>query len=221
MFKDAVRTDKSNGAVWLTNHLGIRPWISWNPEIRIEAEASSSLLKADYCTVETTPVTIGSQNAEVSGQVSGNSYIVASPLYAGAHPDIYISLPDIRSTEYSVYVVFVPANITNAKADTVSHKMQIEINYADENGKRKTQSHGNNNFNNPTKIDTLYVGDITFPVAYIGTGDYKPYIRIRSRVSSKESYDENLRIDCIILRPKALDDYLKAHPGYKYDRGNN
>lgn len=221
LFKDAVRTDKSNGAVWYTEHLGMRPWTSWNPEIRIEAEAGSALLKADYCTVETTPVTIGSQNAEVSGHVSNNSYIVAKPLYAGAHPDIYISLPNIRSAEYSVYVVFVPANITNAKADTVAHKMQIEINYADENGKRKNLSFGNSNMNDPTKIDSLYVGDITFPIAYVGTGDYKPYIRIRSRVSSKENYDENIRIDCIILRPKALDDYLKAHPDYKYNRDNN
>jgi len=31
--------------------------------------------------------------------------------------------------------------------------------------------------------------------------------------------DEELRIDCIILRPKALDDYLKANPDYKYNRG--
>lgn len=221
LFKDAVRTNKSNGAVWQTNHLGMRTWTSWNPEIRVEAESGSSLLKAEYCTVESAPVNIGSQNPMVSGHVSNNSYIIAEPLYAGAHPDVYISLPDVRSTEYCVYVVLVPANITNPKADTISHKMQIEINYADENGKRKNQSFGNSNFNNPTKIDSLYIGNITFPIAYAGTGDYKPYIRIRSRVSSKENYDENLRIDCIILRPKVLDDYLKAHPDYKYDRGNN
>ena len=221
LFKDAVRTDKSNGAVWLTDHLDMRTWTSWNPEIRIEAESGSSLLKADYCTVETSSITIGSQNSAVSGHVSNNSYIVAEPLYAGAHPDVYISLPGVRSTEYCVYVVFVPANITNTKADTISHKMQIEINYADASGKRKTQSFGNSNFNNPQIIDSMYVGNITFPVAYAGTGDYKPYIRIRSRVSSRENYDEHLRIDCIILRPKALDDYLKAHPDYKYDRGNN
>ena len=28
----------------------------------------------------------------------------------------------------------------------------------------------------------------------------------------------SLRIDCIILRPKELDDHLKEHPDYKYDR---
>lgn len=220
LFNGATRIDKSNGAVWKTNRLAMRTWTSWNPEIRIEAESASALLKADYATVETNTISVGAQNSEVKGHVSNNSYLVAKPSYAGAHPDLYFSLPDIRSAAYSIYVVIVPANITNAQADTVQHRLQIEMNYADVDGKRKTQSYGNSNFNDSRIIDTLYVGDFTFPIAYVGTGDYKPYLRVRSRVSSKEHYDENLRIDCIILRPKELDDYLKAHPDYKYDRGS-
>ena len=75
------------------------------------------------------------------------------------------------------------------------------------------------------KVDTTYVGDITFKTSYVGmyTSDqsYAPYMRIRSRVSSKQAatYDRTMRIDCIILRPKDLDNYIKAHPEYKYDRG--
>ena len=44
-------------------------------------------------------------------------------------------------------------------------------------------------------------------------------MRIRSRISYKQTaiYDRTMRIDCIILRPKNLDDYIKAHPDYKYD----
>jgi hypothetical protein len=75
--------------------------------------------------------------------------------------------------------------------------------------------------NDSTKIDTVYLGDFTFPVAYVGTGPYYPYLRVNSAVTSRERtlYDRNLRIDCIILRPKELDDYLKEHPEYQYDRG--
>jgi hypothetical protein len=29
-----------------------------------------------------------------------------------------------------------------------------------------------------------------------------------------------MRIDCLILRPKELDDFLKEHPDYKYDDGD-
>ena len=35
----------------------------------------------------------------------------------------------------------------------------------------------------------------------------------------RQQYDRKLRIDCLILRPKELDDYLKEHPDYKYDTG--
>jgi hypothetical protein len=75
--------------------------------------------------------------------------------------------------------------------------------------------------NDSSKIDTVFLGDFTFPMAYIGTGNYYPYMRINSSITNRErnNYDRTLRIDCIILRPKELDDYLKAHPDYKYDQG--
>lgn len=219
LFKGATRIDKSNGAVWLTDHLNMRPWTTWNPEIRIEAESGSAILKSTYCTFDRPTIAVGTQNPEVKGHVSNNSYLVANPEYDGAHPDIYFNLPNIRSTEYCIYIVTVPANITRVGADTIRHRLQVDINYAQASGSRKNQSLGNEFYNDSRIVDTVYVGNFTFPVAYYGTGDYKPYLRIRSRVTSKDPWDDKLRIDCIILRPKALDDYLKAHPDYKYDRG--
>jgi len=79
-----------------------------------------------------------------------------------------------------------------------------------------------NTFTNDTmKIDTLYLGDVTFPMAYAGTGSYYPYLRVTSYVTSRQrdTHDRVMRIDCIILRPKELDDFLKEHPDYKYDDG--
>lgn len=219
LFKGATRIDKSNGAVWLTDQLNMKPWTTWNPEIRIEAESGNAILKSLYCTFERPTIAVGTQNPDVKGHVSNNSYLVANPEYDGAHPDIYFNLPNIRSTEYCIYIVTVPANITRVGADTIRHRLQVDINYAQASGSRKNQSLGNEFYNDSRIVDTVYVGNFTFPVAYYGTGDYKPYLRIRSRVSSNEAWDEKLRIDCIILRPKALDDYLKAHPDYKYDRG--
>lgn len=71
----------------------------------------------------------------------------------------------------------------------------------------------------------MFIGNVTFPIAYVGTGssqqEYYPYLRVRSNVTNALSsqYDRTLRIDKIILRPRELDDYLKAHPDYKYDDG--
>lgn len=219
LFKDATRVDKSNGAIWLTDQLNMRPWTTWNPEIRIEAESGNAILKSLYCTFERPTIAVGAQNPEVKGHVSNNSYLIANPEYAGAHPDIYFNLPNIRSAEYCIYIVTVPAHITRVGADTIRHRLQVDVNFAQASGSRKNVSLGNEFYNDSRIIDTIYVGNVTFPVAYYGTGDYKPYIRVRSRVTSKDPWDDKLRLDCIILRPKALDDYLKAHPDYKYDRG--
>lgn len=220
LFSNATRLERSNGSVWLTDDLHMRTWTTWNPEIRLEAEGSLNF-KKDLASTEVITIAAGAQNPAIKGHVSNNAYLLAKPLYSAAHPDIYFYLPNVRSTTYSVYVVFVPANITNANAETTAHQMQIEVGYSDASGKKKTQSFGTAIHNDPTIIDTLYAGDVTFPVAYYGTGDYQPYIRVRSRVRSGESYNEELRIDCIILRPKELADYLKEHPDYRYDRGNN
>ena len=59
-------------------------------------------------------------------------------------------------------------------------------------------------------------------MAYEGTGNYYPYLRVNSTISSRErnDYDRTMRIDCLILRPKELDDFLKEHPDYKYDDGD-
>ncbi len=235
LLEGASRVDKSNGAVWITDSLRMRTWTSWNPEIVQQAETNSMLANAFNVAGDPRRVYVmpGSQNPAVAGRISGNRYLEAQPSASNTNPEVDFYLSSVRSAEYSVYVVFVPANITNADRETLPHRMIITMGYADEKGKSQEQrmrnpADGTNYFSNePTRIDTLYLGDFTFPVAYIGTGNssqvYSPYLRIRSSVTNALSaqYDRTLRIDCIILRPKALDTYLKENPGYRYDGGNN
>ena len=115
----------------------------------------------------------------------------------------------------------VPSNITNTTRTPLPNRMIVTMGYADGDGKMqetrlRNPESGNTIFvSDPTKIDTLYLGDFTFPVAYRGLGDSRPHLRIRSSVNNAD-YDRTLRIDCLILRPKELDTYLKEHPEYKY-----
>ncbi|MBQ9640014.1 MAG: fasciclin domain-containing protein [Bacteroidaceae bacterium] len=72
-------------------------------------------------------------------------------------------------------------------------------------------------FNDVNKIDTLYLGEFTFPCCYVGIGDYSPNIKIKSSdsfstLSSRghtAAFDRTIRIASIILRPVEYDDYLK------------
>lgn len=64
--------------------------------------------------------------------------------------------------------------------------------------------------NDTSKVDTLYIGEFTFPVSYYGLGDeYCPNIKISTPYSVftealRKAYTRDLRIASIILKPKEL-----------------
>ena len=234
LFEGTQRVDKSNGLAFVTDDsLRMHTWTIWNPELRQEAE--NSLLVAWSNNVAGSPspveVTEVKQNPAVSGKVSSNYYLEAQPSASNANPEVDFYLRNVRSTEYAIYAVIVPAHIINPSREQKPNRMVITMGYNNEAGKNKELRMKNpvdstNYFvNDPTRIDSLFLGYFTFPMAYMGTGSasqsYYPYIRIRSSVTNALSaqYDRTLRIDKLILRPKSLDDYLKSNPGYKYDNG--
>ena len=238
MFAHATRVDKSNGAIWVTgDSLYDRTWTLWNPEIRIEAEYSNYWAGTTQVSNDQPEAkAVNKPNDEVLGKISNDCYLEIAPKSMAVNPEMYFYLPNVRSTEYSVYVVFVPANINskNYSGTLKKNHMDVVIGFADEKGKNtevtfkdiEPEVDSLQNVEGKTaKIDTTYIGDITFPTSYVGLFNSSslkcaPYMRLRSRVSSKQSsiYDRTMRVDCIILRPKDLDDYIKAHPDYKYDR---
>lgn len=227
LFENAIRIDKSNGILWVTDSLRMRTWTSWNPEIIVEGEMSTYLSSTVNVAgdPERVYVTPGTQNPEVTGKVSRDYFSQATPASSSTNPGVVYYLPNVRSTTYSIYLVTVPANIINPKATIKPYRFNVSLGYADEKGINQDNDRKwaieSAFVADSAQIDTVYLGDFTFPMAYAGTGSYYPYLRINSAVTSREraNYDRTLRIDCLILRPKELDDYLKAHPDYEYDKG--
>lgn len=228
IFADARRIDKSNGSMWLTDSLRMRPWLTYNPIIKIQAEnGAAKSYNAGATTV--VPISKAEQNPDIQGTVSNGYYLTITPSSPASNPEAIFYLPGVRSTTYAVYVCFVPENI-NASTYTDNVRpniVQVTMGYNDLKGKPQEQplKVGKTQLfqSDITKVDTVYVGDFTFPLCYYGTGisnvtqeSYAPYVRISSRASSKNPGDRNLRIDYIMLVPKDLDNYIKEHPGYKY-----
>lgn len=237
VFNNAKRVEMSNGAVWVTDSLRIPSWTIYNPEIRLEAEHRN--IQAYYSNLNGVPNVkeVAKQNEEVLGHVSNNCYIELEPQSKNVNPEIYFYLPNVRSTTYNMYVVLVPANINSKyySGDLKPNLIDFTIGYNDEKGAHKQKVletitvhvdslNTGNGFT--AKVDTVFAGEFTFPLSYLGlssgTKRYAPFMRIRSKVTNTEAadYDRTLRIDCIILRPKELDDYISEHPDYKYDRGD-
>lgn len=228
LFQGAKRIDKSNGSMWLTDSLRMRPWIAWNPIIKVQGEYG---VAKSYNTSATTrnSVTKAEQNPDIQGTVSNGSYLTVTPLSAASNPEAIFYLPEVRSTDYAVYICFVPENINkNTYVENVRpNRVQVTMGYNDLNGKPQEKRLSTATFENDIhKVDTVYVGDFSFPICYYGTGlststqkEYAPYLRINSRATGTAAASKNdrtLRIDFIMLVPKELDTYLKEHPGYKY-----
>ncbi len=224
LFTNAKRVDKSNGCIWVTDSLRLRSWLSWNPEITAEAESYVFNTKNSDGS-NTIRLSAAAQNPAVPGTLSNGRYVEVQPSTPSAQPELFFFLPDIRSAAYNVYVVMVPSNISNSSVEYKPNSVTVSINYANEYGKlRGEETFRSDNgtifvTSDEPRIDTLSLGTVTFPISYYGTDSY-PYLRIRSRFQSKYEglYDRTLRVDCIILRPVELDEYIKENPGYVYDK---
>lgn len=223
LFEGAQKQKMSNGYLWLTDSLRMRPWTSWNPVIKIQAEGNVAYAYNSSTGFSTpTRITKAEQNDEVQGNVSRGAYQIISPASPASNPEVIFYLPNVRSTEYAVYICFVPENINkNTHSENLRpNRVMVTMGYNDEKGTAKEMSIRKYFSNDISKIDTVHVGDFTFPISYYGTGNaYSPYIRIASRASGNAAtsrYDRNLRIDYIMLVPKELDNYLKEHPDYHY-----
>lgn len=229
LFENAQRVDMSNGAIWVTDSLRMRPWTTWHPEIIVEGEnyfTLSGTVNVVESGAERNYVVPGTQNPNVKGHISGNYFIELPPISQSTNPGVVFYLPNVRSATYSIYVVTVPANIVSTSREVKPYVFDVSLGYANAAGKNQDGDRqwtiASTFQSDTTRVDTIYLGDFTFPVAYVGTGNYFPYLRLNSHVSSRERtlYDRTLRIDCVILRPKELDNFLKEHPDYKYDKGN-
>ena len=169
LFEGAQRYDKSNGAIWITDSLRMQPWHTWNPELIIQGEGNVLDIKdateARYASIPT-----GTQNPDVSGHISRDAYLELPPIAKGANPKAYLGLRGVRSTTYSIYIVTVPGNIVNKYYDSKPYTFRASLGYVDQNGKNKDKDRQwaiqSQYYSDPTRIDTIYIGDFTFPMAY-------------------------------------------------------
>lgn len=234
LFYNTERRVMSNGVMYYVNDtLGLPDWITWNPFIRIEAEDGGARANVFNGTALTQGAywdpTVYGNSLEMP---SNNRYLEVIPLSQSNNPEVDFYISGVRSTTYNVYGVFVP-DMTKVQRDSTEegwsdyyypldnvkpNRVRVQMGYNNEDGtsveKWFGSSRGSTTFDtDPSRIDTVFFGEFTFPIAYVHTG-YAPYIRIESRVTNA-NFDRNLRIDCVLLIPKELDLYLKEHPEYE------
>lgn len=226
----------SNGKALVVDSLAMFPWETYSPEYTAHAASSDNIGRVVTGSVETWRV------QPTNPEIEEFTYLHVIPAGSFGRPELDILLPNVLSTTYDIYCVFVPP--FDAKdAEVLPNRVIFTLNYCDESGNLKDmefldESEENINAfqeqfnladnasnrttirafsNDPTRIDTLYVGEFTFPVCYAGLGsDYRPNIKITSPFSVfnknlTSAFTRDLRIASIILKPKELVEFEESN----------
>lgn len=236
----------SNGVARIVDSLAIYPWETYSGERIISATNSDN--QARIISGNGTTMEVSTPNPEVIDLSEEHTntfrYLWVEPSGGYAKPELDLYLPNVQSTTYEFYCVFVPQSVDITKKDieTKPNRVIFTLNYCDANGALKdyvfldekqdinafktkynladnaTNKNTIRAFSNDTsKVDTLYLGEFTFPVSYFGLGkEYCPNIKITSPFSAvtgtvRNDFTRDLRIAAIILRPKELVEFEESN----------
>ena len=232
------QTKMSNGNAIIVDSLAMLPWETYAPKRTFSAARSDLRARvlqnpAVVRVEDPNPAVVQLEEGETSF-----SYLWINPSSVYDSPELDLYLPNVLSTTYDIYCVFVPqsASLKTADATTLPNRVSFRLNYMDAAGNLQekvfideTPSNGadfmakfprvrdnatNHNMiwgysNDPSKVDTLYIGEFTFPACYYGLGDgYCPNIKVITSVASntytRNAFTSDLRIAGFILKPKEL-----------------
>ena len=238
----------SNGYGFVVDTLAFKPWETYNPELEIDGyfnyirhlndlTFSRVSVPEDYVNTDLVTLKPG-QNLSFCWATSGER----------SKPEVDYYINGLMATTYNIYAVIPPANVD--LRDSINAVKPNILNfsyngyYVDENGKTQytnsdllfknerydgqstvqggTAKLQETDFVNDTsKVDTMFLGQLTIPYCYAGTG-YYPNIKVTNsarinvlRKAILENYSRDIRICSIIFRPLDYEAYLEEQGNVK------
>ena len=200
----------SNGYARVIDSVAYLPWETYAPEHIYTSAYLARVLNGSKHNVRV------DDPDDAMGDFSkrGLNYLWIQPTSNFSKPELDIYLPNVLSTTYNIYCVVIPADVDLTDKSTVvkPNQLKFDLSYATASGTLATKTLAAALSNDTSKVDTMLVGQFTFPVAYRGLGDYYPNIKITTPFSvfsttMMAKYTRDLRIGGIILRPIELDAY--------------
>ena len=256
----------SNGVARIVDSLAFFPWETYVPELvfsptRSDVQGRVMTGYAQTIIVENPdPTKVDVSELALNGGDGTFRYLYVQPNAGTSKPELDIYLPDVTSTTYDFYCVFVPSNVeTGDTTVQLPNRVVFTLNYCDENGKLqnyvfKDESEENKQWiaqyyehvkdsliaadptvritgnpdantvtaftNDVTKVDTLYLGEFTFPVSYYGLRNERDFVCPNIKITSPFSvfnkalltgFERGLRIAAIILKPKELVEFEESN----------
>ena len=234
----------SNGSAYIMDSLAFLPWELYNPQI--EANLANNVYREnskDRFTFSSNMVNVPDSIAKRifnDPLATRFRYLWIYPTSDYAKPDVFVELPNVLSTTYQIYAMFMPTRYQLDEdrywifdsGDEKPNLLNFQLNYCGANGKVATYSFSSKYLasgdskdenpkavnkttaftNDPYKVDTVYLGQFTFPVAYRGLNGYSPNIHISNPIgvfnkTDMATYTRDVRLAAIILKPMELVEY--------------
>ncbi len=241
-----ARQRLSNGEAVIVDSLGFKSWETYNTSNVTAGIMPCRVLNGTPQRKMLNLSQIDTEKIDLPEGTTTFSYIQVPATSNFVKPEVDYYLTDVKSGTYRIYVVIPPADIDvdDQTEAILPNWLSFSMNYF--NGTRLTDYQftnerfdPNNNvittynattgaevkttidnkdfFNDPERVDTLYLGEFTFPYCYVGLTDVYPNIKVTcstkfSTLASRghtAAFDKTIRIARIILRPVDYDDYLK------------
>ena len=252
----------SNGFARLMDSIAIYPWETYLQELSFSAP--SNMARVATANAHTINVNFMGNWGNIEYAKNGSlRYLWAEPNGGYSKPELDIYLPDMLSTTYDFYCVFVPERFDKSNQDGyLPNRVNFSLSYCDEKGALKEYTFLNeseenikwfndyvntvdtavlhnewkdkdviadNNTNrttirgfsnDPTKVDSVYIGRFTFPVSYYGLGTNStmicPNIKITQPMSVfnrtlLSAFSRDLRVAAIVAKPIELVEFEESN----------
>ncbi len=190
------RDECSNGHIrLLTQWPYTKEQLYFHP-ITSEAERQSNLLDYSLCTF------VYRDNV-IADSISGNAYAVIQPKNTNSNWTAEFEVKNTLSGTYDVCAVILPKTVYNQfSRDTKPNKFVAQVSYMDEEGKKVTTKQTAALSNDGTKVDTVVLQRIKFPVCNYQqqTSTVSVTLTCNMRTTDK-NFSREMYLDCIYLRP--------------------
>lgn len=214
--------EMSNGYARIVDSIAFYPWETYCPEleiplrnymVRLFPENVAQAHRNQSIPEDSLEVVFGK---EAAAELTNYRYLWIEPGGSRTKPDFFVQLPNVQSTTYNFYVVFLPTSgrfkwMVPPDGEDRPNLLNFQLNYCDAKGNTAvynfskayadslqtggtlpavpTAVNMNTAFmNNPEKTDTVFIGQFKFPVAYNGLGnEYFPTIRVTNPMRASSS----------------------------------
>jgi hypothetical protein len=197
----------SNGILFKTSKLRLKPEQTFMKTIVAEAENTDYVLDKTNCATDDAAVMVTAAKIKISN----NKYMPFNPISSKLRPSVKFALPNTLSGTYDIGVVFVPLNLTRngwtTTVDQLPGKISMvlsDLNDKTTNGYVEVASIDVS----ASKIDTVWVakGHI-FPKCDYFPDNTPSKAKVSITVSSvvkpsqTSTYTRKMYIDCIVVKP--------------------